>query len=114
MPTKKCNWLQRPPTPSKGRGRLQQAAKRLFCGQSVVTTAQVAEWGYCEQLLLRGKRLRPADYYAVRTASSSTSLAFMAEASAAVSCRTKVCYPFGGKHGRSWAVNRRDFITLLG
>jgi hypothetical protein len=32
--------------------------------------------------------------------------------SAAVS--TKVCYPFDPKHGRHRAVNRRDFITLLG
>jgi putative tryptophan/tyrosine transport system substrate-binding protein len=34
--------------------------------------------------------------------------------SAAVSRRTEVCYPFGRKHGKSWAVKRRDFITLLG
>jgi ABC transporter substrate binding protein len=33
---------------------------------------------------------------------------------AAVSCRTEVCYPFGRKHGRDQAVNRRSFITLLG
>src|SRR6266481_831243 len=26
----------------------------------------------------------------------------------------RVCYPFGRKHGRNLAVNRRDFITLLG
>src|SRR5262249_22253362 len=31
-----------------------------------------------------------------------------------VSGRTGVCYPFGGKHGRYWAVKRREFITLLG
>src|SRR6516164_4920028 len=29
-------------------------------------------------------------------------------------CRAEVCYPFGGKHGRHRAVNRREFITLLG
>src|SRR5262245_36028614 len=29
-------------------------------------------------------------------------------------CRTEVCYPFGWKHGRYWAVKRREFITLLG
>jgi hypothetical protein len=34
--------------------------------------------------------------------------------SAAVSCRTEVCYPFGWKHERHRAVKRRDFITLLG
>src|SRR5215831_822403 len=34
--------------------------------------------------------------------------------SAAVSCRTEVCYPFGRKHRRDWVVNRRSFITLLG
>jgi putative tryptophan/tyrosine transport system substrate-binding protein len=34
--------------------------------------------------------------------------------SAAVSCRTEVCYPFGRKHGRDRAVKRREFITLLG
>jgi hypothetical protein len=28
--------------------------------------------------------------------------------------RTEVCYPSGGKHGKDGAVNRRDFITLLG
>jgi putative tryptophan/tyrosine transport system substrate-binding protein len=28
--------------------------------------------------------------------------------------RTKVCYPFGPKHGRNRAVKRREFITLLG
>ncbi len=28
--------------------------------------------------------------------------------------RTEVCYPFGWKHGRDRAVNRRSFITLLG
>src|SRR5215472_12819385 len=33
---------------------------------------------------------------------------------AAVSCRSVACYPSGRKHGRSWAVKRRDFITLLG
>src|SRR5262249_15952269 len=33
---------------------------------------------------------------------------------AAVSCLSEVCYPFCQKHGRSWAVKRRDFITLLG
>ena len=26
----------------------------------------------------------------------------------------EACYPSGRKHGRSWAVKRRDFITLLG
>jgi putative ABC transport system substrate-binding protein len=26
----------------------------------------------------------------------------------------EVCYPFGRKHGRHWAVKRREFITLLG
>jgi hypothetical protein len=25
-----------------------------------------------------------------------------------------VCYPFGRKHGRHRAMNRREFITLLG
>src|SRR5262249_36943504 len=34
--------------------------------------------------------------------------------SAAVSCRTEVCYPFCRKHGRHQAVKRREFITLLG
>src|SRR5262249_36907020 len=33
---------------------------------------------------------------------------------AAVSCRSVACYPSGRKHGRSWAVKRREFITLLG
>src|SRR5262249_25392801 len=33
---------------------------------------------------------------------------------AAVSCRSEACYPSGRKHGRSWAVKRRDFITLVG
>src|SRR6201993_2226352 len=28
--------------------------------------------------------------------------------------RLKVCYPFVGKHGRCWAMKRREFITLLG
>src|SRR5262245_56287115 len=28
--------------------------------------------------------------------------------------RAEVCYPFGGRHGRHWAVKRREFITLLG
>jgi ABC-type uncharacterized transport system substrate-binding protein len=28
--------------------------------------------------------------------------------------RTEVCYPFGWKHGRDRAVNRRSFINLLG
>jgi hypothetical protein len=32
--------------------------------------------------------------------------------SAAVSCRTEVCYPFC--RGRHQAVKRRDFITLVG
>src|SRR5262245_47315746 len=32
----------------------------------------------------------------------------------AVSCRLEACYPSGRKHGRSWAVKRREFITLLG
>src|SRR5215831_18191971 len=34
--------------------------------------------------------------------------------SAAVSCRTRVCYPVCRKHGRHQAVKRREFITLLG
>src|SRR5262245_33253091 len=34
--------------------------------------------------------------------------------SAAVSSRSEACYHSGRKHGRSWAVKRRDFITLLG
>src|SRR5262245_50981977 len=34
--------------------------------------------------------------------------------SAAVSCRTELCYPFGPTHRRHWAVKRREFITLLG
>ena len=25
-----------------------------------------------------------------------------------------MCYPFGRKHGRYWAVKRREFITVLG
>ena len=29
-------------------------------------------------------------------------------------CRAEVCYPFGRKHGRYWAVKRREFIALLG
>src|SRR5215813_8078857 len=29
-------------------------------------------------------------------------------------CRAEVCYPFGRKHGRHWAMKRREFITLLG
>jgi hypothetical protein len=29
--------------------------------------------------------------------------------SAAVSCRTEVCYPYGWKHGRRRAVKRREF-----
>src|SRR5262249_11770174 len=28
--------------------------------------------------------------------------------------RAEVCYPFGGRHGRHWAVKRREFITLIG
>src|SRR5438094_2264060 len=26
----------------------------------------------------------------------------------------EVCYPFGRKHGRDWAMNRRQFIALAG
>jgi hypothetical protein len=33
---------------------------------------------------------------------------------AAVSRDAEVCYPFRRKHGRYWAVKRREFITLLG
>ena len=33
---------------------------------------------------------------------------------AAVSCRSEACYPSSRKHGRHRAVNRREFITLLG
>src|SRR5215831_6690798 len=33
---------------------------------------------------------------------------------ATVSCRSEACYPSGRKHGWSWAVKRREFITLLG
>ena len=29
-------------------------------------------------------------------------------------CRSEACYTSGRKHGRSWAVKRREFITLLG
>jgi hypothetical protein len=34
--------------------------------------------------------------------------------SAAVSCRTEVCYPFGWQHERHRTVKRREFIALLG
>jgi putative ABC transport system substrate-binding protein len=34
--------------------------------------------------------------------------------SASASCRAEMCYPFRRKHGKHQAVNRRDFITLLG
>jgi hypothetical protein len=34
--------------------------------------------------------------------------------SAAIFRDTEVCYPFGRKHGRRWAMKRRAFITLLG
>src|SRR5262245_57772184 len=33
---------------------------------------------------------------------------------AADSCRSEACYLSGRKHGRSWAVKRREFICLLG
>ena len=33
---------------------------------------------------------------------------------AAASCRSEACYPSGRKHGRSWAVKRPEFDTLLG
>ena len=29
-------------------------------------------------------------------------------------CRAEMCYPFGRKDGRHWAMKRREFITLLG
>src|SRR5215470_2502318 len=29
-------------------------------------------------------------------------------------CRAEMCYPFGRKHGRHWAMKRREFIALLG
>src|SRR5262245_56186295 len=29
-------------------------------------------------------------------------------------CRAEMCYPFGRKHGRHWAMKRREFITLIG
>ena len=29
-------------------------------------------------------------------------------------CRAEMCYPFSRKHGRHWAMKRREFITLLG
>src|SRR5262249_21465558 len=32
----------------------------------------------------------------------------------AVSCPSEACYPSNRKHGRSWAVNRRELITLVG
>jgi hypothetical protein len=41
---------------------------RLFDIASTVTTAEAAEWGYARQILLHGKRLRPADYEACRRA----------------------------------------------
>src|SRR5215471_17794139 len=33
---------------------------------------------------------------------------------AAVSCRSEACYLSGRKHGRSWSVKRREFLTLVG
>ena len=41
---------------------------RLFDTASTVTTAEAAEWGYARQILLLGRRLRPADYEACRRA----------------------------------------------
>jgi hypothetical protein len=32
----------------------------------------------------------------------------------AAAYRAEVCFPFGRTHGRDDAVNRREFITLLG
>jgi hypothetical protein len=43
-----------------------------------------------------------------------TGIGWIEMPSAAVSCRTELCYPFCRKHGRHQAVKRRDFITLLG
>src|SRR5262252_7792352 len=43
-----------------------------------------------------------------------TGIGWIEMPSAAVSCRTEVCYPVCRKHGRHQAVKRRDFITLLG
>src|SRR5215471_17264239 len=43
-----------------------------------------------------------------------TGIGWIEMPSAAVSCRTELCYPFCRKHGRHQAVKRRAFITLLG
>jgi hypothetical protein len=42
------------------------------------------------------------------------SLAGLKSRSAAVSCRTGMCYLFDHTDGRHWVMKRRSFITLLG
>src|SRR5262245_10923870 len=44
---KKFKPPQRPPQPKLGRGNIQLAAKRLFCIQDTITTAQLVDWAYC-------------------------------------------------------------------
>src|SRR5262249_31127976 len=65
------NLAQRPPKPAQGRGRIQRMAQRLFILGATITTRQLAEWGYCEGLLLNGKRLKPHDYRHCRRALES-------------------------------------------
>src|SRR5262245_59914368 len=47
MPLKKPKPPPRPPQPKLGRGHIQLAAKRLFCIQDAITTAELVDWAYC-------------------------------------------------------------------
>src|SRR5262249_16618367 len=63
------NLRHRPAKPALRRGRIQKAAERLLRDIGpTATTREVAEWGYAREILICGKRLRPADYEACRRA----------------------------------------------
>jgi hypothetical protein len=62
------NLAHRPAKPALHAGRIQRAVKHLFYVQATVTTTQVAQSGYVEGILLRGKRLQPSDYRHCRRA----------------------------------------------
>ena len=59
-------YLNRGGAPSKGRGRLQLAARRALYGRDLVTTGDVARTAYARHVLLDGKQITPDRYRLVR------------------------------------------------
>src|SRR5262249_21318336 len=62
------NLLRRPPTPSKGRGPVQQACKRALHALGTASTSDCIGFAYARRLLIGGERRRNGFNISVRRA----------------------------------------------